>query len=68
MSLRTFHLIFILFAIIGADLFGLWSISNYRETGDALILGMGIASFVGGFGLIVYVWQFVRRLDAANIH
>jgi type IV secretory pathway TrbL component len=67
MSLRTFHLIFILLAIVGADLFGLWAVRYHIQQDDPLMLALGIISFVGGIGLIVYAYRFVKSLDRAGI-
>lgn len=67
MSLRTFHLVFILLVIVGADLFGAWAIWNYARESDPLLLGMGIAVILGGFGLIVYVWRLVRSFEAEKL-
>ena len=68
MSLRTFHLLFILLAIVGADLFGLWAVWTYFGTKELLTLTLGIVSFLGGLGLIVYAVRLVRMLDKAHIH
>ena len=68
MSLRAFHLFFILLAIVGADLFGVWAIQNFRESGDALILSLGILSILGGLGLILYAVRLVKSFDRAEIH
>jgi len=67
MSLRTFHLVFILLAIVGADLFGAWAIWTFAGTKDGLVLGMGILSLVGGFGLIWYAYRLVQGMDTAHI-
>ena len=63
MSLRNFHLIFILLVFMGADLFGSWAIWNYRQTGDLVSLVMGVISLVGGLGLAVYGWRLVQGLE-----
>ena len=67
MSLRTFHLIFILLSIVGADLFGLWAVRYHMLHDDPVTLAMGIISFVGGLGLIFYAYRFVKSLDRAGI-
>jgi hypothetical protein len=67
MNLRAFHMLFILVAIMGADLFGGWAIHDYRTNGDPMILGLGIVSMLGGLGLAVYVLMLVRKLDRDRI-
>ena len=67
MNLRAFHLLFILIAIMGADLFGGWAIHDYRTNGDPVILTLGIISMIGGLGLAIYVLFLVRKLDREQI-
>ena len=67
MSLKTFHLVFILFAIMGADLFGGWAIHEYRINGDLETLLMGVFCIVGGLGLMGYVIHFMRSMQQAHI-
>jgi hypothetical protein len=63
MSLRTFHLLFILIVIAGADLVGGWAIWQGQERGQLALAALGVATIVGAFGLIVYVFKLVRSLD-----
>lgn len=67
MSLRTFHLVFILAAIVCADLFGAWSIWHYPLTGDVLSLALGILTLAGGLALTAYAVLFVRGMKRAGI-
>ena len=67
MTLKTFHLIFILFAIMGADLFGGWAVHEYRTTGDLGTLLLGIACLAGGMGLALYTIRFVRMMEQSKI-
>lgn len=67
MSLRTFHLIFILILIVTAELFGARELWYYQHTRDLATLWMGILSLAGGLGLSVYALFFVRKMDAAGI-
>ena len=62
MSLTTFHLVFIIIAIIAADMFGAWAIWH-RETLDTLTVALGIATLVGGLVLTAYALFFVRKMD-----
>jgi hypothetical protein len=67
MSLRTVHLVFILVAMIMADMFGAWTIWSYPVTHNGLTLALGIFTLVGGLALAVYAIFFVRSLDRAHI-
>ncbi len=67
MSLRTFHLFFILVAIMGADLFGGWAAHEYHVAGNLPILLLGIGCMIGGLGLAAYVTRFVHMLDGERI-
>ena len=66
-SLRSFHLVFILLAIVGADLFGGWALHEYHVRGDVATLWLGIACMVGGLGLAAYSVHFVRMLDRMQV-
>jgi hypothetical protein len=67
LSLRTFHLVFILAAMVAADMFGAWAIWHYPLTGDATALALGIAALVGGLALAAYTIAVVRSWDRARI-
>lgn len=67
MSLRRFHVFFILLAIVGADLFGVWSIWRFAVAGGGLTLALGLISIVGGVGLIFYAVHLVKMLDQAKV-
>jgi len=67
MTLRWFHLVFLLFVMVGADMFGAWAIYNHVRGDEPLLLAMGIAALVCGLGLAVYVAWLVRKLDTAHI-
>lgn len=67
MSLKTFHLIFILIVIMCAELFGMRELWYFQQTRDVLTLWLGILSLAGGLGLAVYALVFVRKMDSAGI-
>lgn len=67
MTLRTIHLVFILCAIVLADMFGAWAI-YYRATVEGpQLVWIGILSLLGGLALCAYALFFVRRMDGAHI-
>ena len=67
MSLRMFHLAFILLVIMGADLFGGWAVNEYGTTGNTSILLLGIACMIGGLGLAAYSIRLVHLMDRTGI-
>jgi len=67
MSLRAFHLVFILIAMVGADLFGAWAIHQWRLTSEWPTLVLGAISLAGGLGLAAYSAWFVGKLEKAHL-
>jgi len=68
MSLRAFHLLFVLISIVGADLFFIWSMVTFGKTHDPVLMVLGVLSLLGGVGLTLYGIKLVRKLDEAHIH
>jgi uncharacterized membrane protein HdeD (DUF308 family) len=67
MSLKTFHLVFIIAAIITADMFGAWTIWSFRFTHDTVNLALGILTLIGGLALTVYAFYFVRKMEREKL-
>lgn len=63
LTLRNFHLAFILLAIMGADLFGGWALWHHAQQGDPVLLWMGLVALAGGLGLAVYAFKLVRGFE-----
>ncbi|SVB35918.1 uncharacterized protein METZ01_LOCUS188772, partial [marine metagenome] len=51
MSLKAFHLVFIIFSILFTLLFGIWGVINHGSSGQTAELVMGILSLIGTVGL-----------------
>ena len=66
-SLRKFHLLFILIAIVFTDMFGAWAVWDHSHTHDHATLVWGVLSFVAGFVLIGYGIWVVRKFDDAHL-
>ncbi len=63
MSLKAFHIVFIVLSILLAFLFAGWSFSSYfRDQGPLLHLIFGIGSFLAGITLIWYGKYVLRKL------
>ncbi|MCP3981800.1 MAG: hypothetical protein GY716_21060 [bacterium] len=67
LSLRSFHLFFILLVTLGADLFGIWAVWHWTQFHDPWILAMGVVALLGGLGLVFYGVKQVKSFDRANI-
>jgi hypothetical protein len=61
MSLKAFHILFIVISVVLTAGFGLWAVRNYGQTRDALIFALGAGSFVASVLLAVYLVWFVAK-------
>lgn len=64
MSLKAFHIIFIIASIILAIIFGIWAINNFMEQQTYGYLFTGIGSFLVAIGLIIYEVMFIKKVKA----
>ena len=62
MSLKTFHIIFIVASILLAFGFGVWELAQYSEGQKLLDLVLGIVSLLAGVGLIFYGRYVLKKL------
>ena len=61
MSLKAFHLIFIIAAIALAVGFGIWLANNYLTDGGAMNLVGALVSFGVAVGLVFYERYFLKK-------
>jgi len=61
MSLKAFHLLFIVASIALSVWFGIWCFGEYSFTESALTLIMGILSFVSTIGMSLYLGWFLKK-------
>lgn len=59
MSLKTFHIVFILASIVLAAVFGVWA---FGGEASGLIRTLGVLSFLTAAALVVYLWSFLVKL------
>ena len=62
MSLKAFHIVFIIASILLAFGFAAWSFVSYRHGGPMLHLWFAIGSLVSGIILVAYSKYFLRKL------
>ena len=61
MSLKAFHLVFIIASILLAFGFGVWLAVRFFSEGGAWNLIFAAASFAAGVGLIFYERYFLKK-------
>jgi steroid 5-alpha reductase family enzyme len=62
MSLKAFHLVFLIAATLLVFGFGAWSLVNYADSRRMVDLVFGVVSVLSGATLIVYGRHFLRKL------
>ena len=62
MSLKAFHLVFIVASILLALGFGAWEVKGWLDTRRTLDLVFGLGSLGAGIGLIFYGRYFLKKL------
>ena len=62
MSLKAFHLVFIILSILFTLMFGVWGVVNHGSSGKSAELVMGIISLAGAIGLSLYLRYFLKKL------
>tara|TARA_B100000929_G_scaffold238184_1_gene195020 strand:- start:299 stop:505 length:207 start_codon:yes stop_codon:yes gene_type:complete len=61
MSLKAFHLVFIILSIMFTLMFGIWGVVNHGSSGKTAELVMGVLSLMGTLGLSVYLYFFLKK-------
>jgi hypothetical protein len=61
MSLKAFHLIFIIASIVLAVGFGIWSAVAFFQAGGVINLIVALVSFGAAVGLVFYERYFLKK-------
>lgn len=67
MSLKAFHLFFIVVCILFTLAFGAWGIVDYRDSHEAMNLAMGILSLLISGALVAYGGYAIRKLKGVSM-
>ena len=62
MSLKAFHIVFIIASTVLAFGFGWWELDSYRSSGAKTDLAFGVGSCFAGVALIIYGRYFLKKL------
>lgn len=66
MSLKAFHVVFIIASILLAFGFAAWALKNHSTGGQASLLYYGIGSGVAGVGLVGYFAYVLKKLKKVS--
>lgn len=66
MSLKAFHVVFIVIAFCLCVGFGVWGVRDAQLDGDSASLTMGICSFASAAVLGVYFVWFINKLRSVS--
>ncbi len=66
MSLKTFHIFFIVVSTALCLGFGVWTTQDFAESGSWVNLGLGVGSFIGSILLVCYGVWFLRKLKGES--
>jgi len=61
-SLKAFHVFFVIVSTLCALGFGAWAIGDYLRTGNIGVLALGVLGFAAAGALVWYGLWFLRKL------
>ncbi|MCY3615687.1 MAG: hypothetical protein OXI44_01155 [Bacteroidota bacterium] len=62
MSLRTVHIVFIVFATVLSFLLGLWALNRGIADASGVMAGIGLIALISGIVLVLYGVTFWRKI------
>ena len=62
MSLKAFHIFFIVLSTLLALAFGVWGVDDFNRSGSRVHLALGVGSFLASGALVWYGIWFLRKL------
>jgi dipeptide/tripeptide permease len=62
MSLRVFHIVFIIASVLLSLFVALWGLRRFMDTRDGSGLALGMVFFGLGFALVIYGKRVFRKL------
>ena len=66
MSLKAFHILFIVVSILLCFGFGIWLLLSGAVGSETVSIGGSIASFAAGLGLIMYAKRFLQKFKKVS--
>ncbi len=66
MSLKTFHIFFIVASMALCIGVGVWATQDFNRSGNMVHLALGVGSFIGSIFLACYGVWFLRKLKGVS--
>ena len=66
MSLKAFHIFFIVVSMALCVVFGVWATQDFARSGSGVHLALGVGSFIGSIVLVCYGVWFLRKLKGVS--
>lgn len=66
MSLKAFHVVFLVASTALAVGFAVWGFSDYRAEGNRVSLALAAGSLAAGLVIVLYGRWFLRKLKRVN--
>ena len=66
MSLKAFHVFFIVVSTLCALMLGVWGVMEHSRSGNGAALFIGIGGFAAAVLLVVYGLWFLRKLRGVS--
>ena len=66
MSLKAFHIVFIIFSTALCIGLGVWATRDFAQSGSFVHLSLGVGSFIASVVLACYGVWFLRKLKAVS--
>lgn len=66
MSLKSFHIFFIIVSCVFCMGLGVWGVMDFQETGNGQNLALAAVGFISGVSLVIYGIWFLRKLKGVN--
>ncbi len=66
MSLKAFHIFFIILSTLLAVALGDWAVDDFGRSGRWVHLALGVGSFIGSGALVWYGVWFLRKLKGVS--
>ena len=66
MSLKAFHVVFIVVSMALCVVLGVWGTQDFAQSGSWVHLSLGVGSFIGAIALACYGVWFLRKLKGVS--